>query len=201
MFCLNSFGKIGALVRSAFATGQVQVDLTLPPGGTAGGANAINNSGVMAGWATVTGFYQPCKWSVDGTPTVLALPAGGTAGGVTAINNSGVMAGWATVTGVNQPCKWSVDGTPTVLALPAGATGGSANAINSSGGMGGNVIVAGVAHAAVWLADGTAIDAGTFGLSSAYFYGINDLGVVVGEKANNDWSVELPIMAIPATYN
>ena len=157
MFCLNSFGKIGAAVRSAFATGLVQVDLTLPAGGTIGAANSINSSGVMAGYAKVTDVYQPCKWSVDGTPTFLDLPVGGTEGAINGINSSGVVVGYVTVAGVD--------------------------------------------HAAIWLADGTAIDAGTFGLDSAYFYGINDLGVVVGEKGNNDWSVELPIMAVPATYN
>ncbi len=131
----------------------------------------------------------------------LTLPAGGTAGAVNFINNSGVMVGYAIVTGFYQPCKWSVDGTPSILTLPAGATEGSVNSINNSGVTAGCVTIAGNYHAAIWLADGTAIDAGTFGLNLTYLYGINDLGVVVGEKANNDWSIDLPMMAVPATYN
>jgi len=164
-------------------------------GGTLSSANAINNSGQVAGLSWTTGNAVIHATLSNGITTTDLGTLGGAYSAANAINDSGQVAGWAWTTGSTATHATVWNGT-MATDLGAGASGGSdsqAAAINNNGQVAGYAYTTGnlSVHATVW--NGTmATDLNSFlsvsdvsaGWVLTQANGINDSGSIVGDATN-----------------
>jgi probable HAF family extracellular repeat protein len=161
-------------------------------GGTESGANAINASGQVVGYAmTLGGSRHAVRWDVGSTRATDLGTLGGTESGASDINASGQVVGVATTTrGAYHAVRWGVGSTRATDLGTLGGTNSFADGINDSG------QVAGTAdtlletsygyptHAVRWASDGTPTDLGTQRFlpwdRNSSGLGINASGQVVG---------------------
>ena len=156
--------------------------------GTGGKAEAVNNSGVMAGYSFtgVGNTFHATKWDANGNAVDLGT-LGGSFSEAFDINNAGQVVGYSYNTGNTQmrPVVWSANGSPTDLGSLAGGPGGKALAINDLGEAVGYAFKpydqwGSVYDRAVVWRNGTVTELGTLGGNESFAYDINNLGQVVG---------------------
>lgn len=159
---------------------------TFAPGGH-GGANAINDNGVVVGWSlTAIGPQHAFRWTAEaGMRDLGTIPTSHESVALD-VNNRGEIVGYATwADGIGAiPLLWTKDGDLIRLpVLPAGgdficapvAINERGNAVGLSDGL------FEPAHATLWTAAHEVMDLGTLpGSSGIRAYGINDAGTVVG---------------------
>ena len=98
--------------------------------------NAINDSGVVAGYSGADAFtdVKPVRWDAGGTGSYLSRLGGGSEASASDIESSGTIVGWGKDgSGLHQPVKWSPLGAISALPLLSGGTEGEAIGINDSG--------------------------------------------------------------------
>jgi probable HAF family extracellular repeat protein len=145
-------------------------------------ANAINNSGFIAGQF---GAPEPEAWYWNGATSGQLNNTNLTDGesNALAVNDSGQVVGWSQVNGVNHGVLWSNTG---VYAQDLGTLGGTlstAFGINNSGLIVGWADTAsGAQHASLWKSPTSIVDLGTLGGASSAAYGINSAGQIVGQS-------------------
>jgi uncharacterized membrane protein len=154
-------------------------------GGTMARAQAINNSGVIAGWSlNPRGLLHAAMWA-GGAPVDLGAIEDVYCGYsmANAINEQGVMVGESCATDEHvHPVRFRGPGLIDDLGSPG--MDGTARGINDHGVIVGNIVVPNAGNAlqraAVW--DGKMIDAGLLpGLENSVLYGINSNGVAAGQ--------------------
>ena len=133
------------------------VELPSAPGGVWQQADAINNRGVIVGYAQRADLStRAIRWDAQGAHLLETRVCCYDA--AAAINDSGTVVGYVSTPQV-APAKWSRSGALTMLALPPGDNFGFATAINNRGQIvGGAGFVEGpniTHHAVIWAADGT----------------------------------------------
>jgi uncharacterized membrane protein len=152
---INRFGDVvGIIVASGMQLGfrytdTAGVEAIFPlAGGTFTSASAINDSGVVVGFADSGGVLQAFRASPGLPPQ--ALPGlGGAFAMACGINDAGQIAGSAaTPAGVQHAVRFEIDGTVTDVGTfdgPAGTSSGCA--IDSDGRLGGNALSGGLFRA------------------------------------------------------
>lgn len=162
-------------------------DLGLLPSGTASGADDVNDSGVVAGWATdADDNVHACTWE-DGVVTDLGT-LGGDSSRARAINGQGQVVGYSLLSATtrNHACLWYEGGVTDLGDLSGGTRRSYAYDVNDSGQVVGYANLASswdpppYDRAFLW-EDGVMTHLGALtadGSSSAE--GINNLGQVVG---------------------
>jgi probable HAF family extracellular repeat protein len=102
----------------------------------AGGRNAINERGEIAGTLIVAGSPRAVRWARDGKSTLLPALSGHTWTWAFSINNDGVVSGWSrklpSEDGEENPVLWTT-GTVVPLKTAPGRADGIAEATNSAG--------------------------------------------------------------------
>ncbi|WP_214111244.1 Ig-like domain-containing protein [Acrocarpospora catenulata] len=165
--------------------------LDLPPGASAGHAEAVDEDGLAYGYADWLTHDAPVRWELSGTPTVLDLLPNHTRGAVAAVSRDGRTAVGSSYSEATRtlPVRWS--GT-TVAALPllTGAANGTASGANSAGVIVGTQRISAGNRAVVW-SGGQVRNLGTLpGHLESTANAVNDLGVVVGTSVDGpaDWN-------------
>ncbi len=156
-------------------------------GGGIASASAINNSGVVVGYATIAGTQRPhaFKWTVETGMVDLGTLSGGSAH-ANGVDDNGVVVGWSSTSdSISRPVGWNSAG-PQDLGTMAGKAwnSGSANAVNVSGGIVGgcevrNTTGANPYHAARWL-PGSISDLDPAGVTNSEAFAVNAGGQVAG---------------------
>ncbi len=169
--------------------------------GTGGKVEAVNNSGIMAGYSFtgVGNAFHATKWDANGNAIDLGT-LGGSFSEAFDINNGGQAVGYAYGAGNTQmrPVVWSANGTPTELGTLAGGPGGKAFAINDLGETVGYAFLPvgrwDLNNRAVIWRNGTVTELGTLGGSESYALDINNLGQVVGTAQKTAASYNAPFI-------
>lgn len=154
-------------------------------GGFQSSANAINNSGQVAG-GSMTGYSSPAFLYSGGSSANLGT-LGGAFSAAAAINSSGQIVGAAyPLTGSRHAFLYS-SGKMTNLGTLAGDVGSFANSINTYGQVVGVSYSSGSIGRAFLYSNGKMQTIGTLGGSISAAFGINDSGLIVGAStlANN----------------
>jgi len=149
----RGFDRQGFVYRVGDSPSELILLPFLPESDPANGArqfaNAINDSGVIAGAArTVVGaLTQAVRWTPNGPGTyvieTLTQPTTTTTfSNSFGINNLGQIVGSYTDGGVESALLWNPDGSVQVLGLPSGASGSVARDINNRGVIVGDIISA-----------------------------------------------------------
>lgn len=114
---------------------------------------AINNAGVVVGWASDSTGVQPVLWRRNNLPVPLGRMPGASRTFVVAINDAGTAVGYELQDGVNtsRPIVWRAVGSPELLPMPFGVTSAWAAAIDGRG----RIYGASRSGPIVWLEDGT----------------------------------------------
>jgi probable HAF family extracellular repeat protein len=182
-FGINNAGTVvGSSMGRAFRwQNGVFKDLGTIVGGHESQANAINNSGVIAGWSrNSAGDLRAVRWTPDGRKRSLGT-LGGRESQALGINDLGVIVGWSrTAAGQQHAFKWE-NGVMTDLGtMPAHGASSVATDINRGGAIVGYSEVApGERHAFKWK-DGVFKDLGTGGTQSSKAFAINTKGQIAG---------------------
>jgi hypothetical protein len=196
-WAINDAGHIVGGYTNEFGSGRPFIaveglitELARPPEGYPFYATGINNQGLVVGNANAFFSRGTTAYSVDagGTVTRLPVPAGYSYTSASAVNNHGVIVGEAIGGTIfyrtGDALRW-VDG---VLQALVGLGGGSsAQAINDGGTIVGCAELPGkqVGHAVVFLKLGDgALDLHGTATGSSCAYGINEAGVVVGQRSD-----------------
>src|SRR5207344_2256032 len=103
----------------------------------AGGRNAINERGEIAGTLIVAGRPRAVRWTRDGKATLLPALSGHTWTWAFSINNDGVVSGWSRLLpsedGEENPVLWTRSGAVVPLKTVPGRADGIDEATNSAG--------------------------------------------------------------------
>jgi probable HAF family extracellular repeat protein len=165
--------------------GNPMVDLGPPEVGSDSQGNAINASGVVAGYAhDSTGFFA-FEASGNGTFKRIYDAFGGNTVYPTAINDLGQLTGGGDTVGDSDvhAFLWRNNGSPMLDLGTFGGFNSIGNAINASGQVAGqsDLAAVGVRHAFFWKNDGTPIfDLGTLGGKRSEALFINKSGQIAG---------------------
>jgi probable HAF family extracellular repeat protein len=168
-------------IRTPIPAQQYEVIDLATLGGAFSEAHAINESGIIAGWATGTSSGHPVLWMGDSIIQVLDNPPG-YAGEAVAVNNLGQIA----VTGETNPQSYKAflweNNTYTDLGVLPGRNESIAEDIDSRGRIIGRSFTLGAGNSAGFIWDaGVMTDLGTLG-GSTNAYAINELGQIVGRS-------------------
>lgn len=189
---LRTCCQLAIVAAWVFASGPVeaqgyQFTALAVPGGTSLSANAVNNSGYVAGSAYVTlGVPQAVVWQ---TPSVTVLNTLGGTSDALAINSQGQSAGYSFFAeGGRRAVVWT-ETTPTVLTQPPGTFDSFAVGVNDSGQVAGvaSAFFGGPSVAVRWTGERPVLLDGRGGRSSVAA-GINSAGDVVGYIVDVDGS-------------
>ncbi len=146
--------------------------------GLRSGANAINTSGLIAGYSEVaSGRDHPTLFS-SGQVIDLGLPAGFVEGRAEGINEAGQVVGFISPLGGATRSFLYLNGQMTVLNRP-GDPVNSAKAINNVGQVVGSAYFSAGLRAFLY-SSGLFHDLGTLGSGGSQAYAINDFGQIVG---------------------
>jgi probable HAF family extracellular repeat protein len=153
------------------------------------GANGINASGSVVGWATAaTGSSVAHAFFYDGSMTDLGTLGGKGASGASAINDSGVIVGGALTHSGTQHAFSYFNRRMTDLGTLSGTIGSNALAVNALGQAVGEAWDSSGNHRA-FLYDSTGIrDIGTLGGSQARAHAINKNGSIAGDASDSGGS-------------
>ena len=155
--------------------------------GVTGGAEGVNNVGVIAGWSRASGLTQACTWS-DGTRTYLpGLLPGAYETEAYAINDARQIVGYTEIDGgFNHAVLWDADGTVHDLGAlytehPEFAFS-VAYDINRAGEVvgGSTYSGAGIPHAFLWRDGEDMQDLGGGALHDIIAHGVNNATQIVG---------------------
>jgi probable HAF family extracellular repeat protein len=165
--------------------GNPMVDLGPPEVGSDSQGNAINASGVVAGYAHDSTGYFAFESSGNGTLTRIYDGLGGNTVYPTAINDHGQLTGGADDVGDSDAHAfvWMNNGSPMLDLGTFGGFNSGGNAINASGQVTGqsDLAAVGVRHAFFWKNDGSSMfDLGTLGGTRSEGLFINASGQIAG---------------------
>jgi uncharacterized membrane protein len=149
------------------------------PSGTSLSANAVNNSGHVAGSAYLAlGVPEAVIWH---TPNVTVLNSFGGTSNALAINNSGQAAGYSFLSGIGQRAVMWNGGAATPLPRPRGTSVSVAVGINDSGQIAGvaSPFFGGPSFGVTWTGE-RAVFLDQAGGRSSTVTGINNAGDIVG---------------------
>jgi probable HAF family extracellular repeat protein len=188
-YSINNSEQITGFITTSTSNGSSAVRwdgvtptiLSSPYGGKNGYANAINNSGHVAGWSS-TAVHQSHATVWNGSSqTILSGLPGGADSEALGINDSGLAVGWAKNSqGYDQATLWK-DGSAVQLQNLNKGQESEAAAINNSGQIAGYSDINGKeAYLATKWVNGQVEKLGTLGGSISRAYDINDVGQVVG---------------------
>jgi probable HAF family extracellular repeat protein len=166
-------------------SGGVMTDLgTL--GGTDSAANAVNDSGTVAGSADLAGGASHAIVESGGVMTDLGTLDGPAASSnALTINSSGQVVGWSTApAGATIVAFADLDGSMIDLGTIDGGTSSVANGINDAGVVIGNSDTASSDEHGFVYQNGTMTDVGTLGGPNSSVNAINDNGEVTGSSEN-----------------
>ena len=176
-------GSTNASAYHAFLYDGTMHDLgTLDGGGVNSSANAINDSGLVVGYAYTSAGY-PHAFMYDSSMHDLGT-LGGLYSSARAVNAGGTMVGYSYNSAGAQRAFLYTGGSMTDLGILAGATYSEAWGINASGQVVGDSNYGG-GPASVFLYDGTMHNLGRLsGFADTLGYGINATGQIVGTAVN-----------------
>ncbi len=167
------------------------VDMGVLPGGTASGANGLNDNGVVVGYSEVSlGIGHAIRWTKAGGMTDLGTLGSGTKSSANKINSAGQIIGQASTGPCSPACtyhafSWTSPGPKVDLGtLPTGATTESHD-INSSGQVVGYAFTGPnccAGHGFSWTQLGGLEDMGTLGGAESNAHDVADTGEVVGSS-------------------
>lgn len=212
---INDLGQVAGFSKPKFgiwgntatvwANGQAS---TLPGlGGMESGANGINNSGLIVGWAMMPNYPTPgaashhaVSW-YNGTVTDLGTLTGGTAAFATSVNNNGLIVGFSDSSKTGYRAVLWTGNTATMLGN-LGGNGSYAYSINDSGKIVGISANANQDNRPVIWTDSGTQDLGTLGGSTGYAYDINSSGQIVGNStASGSFSSRATLWANGSIYD
>ena len=176
----------------AHAAGPARYTVTelATPAGSTSGANAISNSGIVAGTVTGANFVpHAARWSAGNARTDLGGLPGGASSVANGVNDAGQVAGTADRTngGYGYPVRWSAAGAIQDLGGPLTNRLGQGVAIDPAGRVAGGQRPAdseGEPLGILYGVDGAPTAFGDVGLAR----GINGRGQVVGGPGPYVWS-------------
>ena len=155
---------------------------TLDGGGVDSSANAINDSGLIVGYAYTTANY-PHAFSYDSSMHDLGT-LGGSYSDARAVNAAGTIVGYAYTSADVEHAFLYSGGSMTDLGALSSATSSDAWGINAVGDVVGYLNYGG-GYSNVFLYDGTMHDLGGLpGFNTSLGYGINASGEIVGSAVN-----------------
>jgi uncharacterized membrane protein len=127
-------------------------DLAGLPASTRSEANAINESGVIAGYVTVQGAQRAVRWPSHQAPAQDLGTLGGSWSVANDINEAGVIVGASAIpSGAVLAFRLDPNGLPQNLGAPSGALSSRAQGINDQGHIVGTATFPNrVSHAVVW---------------------------------------------------
>ena len=159
-------------------------------GGMESGANGMNNSGLIVGWAMMPNYPTPgaashhaVSW-YNGTVTDLGTLTGGTAAFATSVNNNGLIVGFSDSSTTGYRAVLWTGYTATMLGN-LGGNGSYAYSINDSGQIVGISANANQDNRPVMWTDSGIQDLGTLGGSTGYALDINSSGQIVGNSTTS----------------
>jgi probable HAF family extracellular repeat protein len=158
------------------------IDLGTLPGGSASGADGINDSGEVVGWSyTASGDTHAFLYTQATRMTDLGT-LGGNDSEADGINDSGEVVGWSNTASSDTDAFLYTQATGmTDLGVLPGYTDSYATAVNDSGEVVGySTSASGIKHAFLYAQATGMIDLGTLGGDNSEAYGINNSGQVVG---------------------
>jgi probable HAF family extracellular repeat protein len=170
------------------ATGSL-TDLGTPAGATDSAGNAINLSGQVTGYATVSSFEHAFLYSAGKMIDLGTLP-GGTSSHGNAINDTGLVVGGADTANADMHAFITQGSSLTDLGTLAGGTSGTgytseAFAVNNAGQVVGSSSVLPSGSHAFLYSGGTMTDLGTLGGPNSAANGLNSSGEVVGSSGTS----------------
>jgi probable HAF family extracellular repeat protein len=179
------------LATASSLVGQITpISLTLldvPAGALTTSANAVNESGQVAGLATFgSGVQHALLYSAGATTDLGTLGVGVSSSGL-AINNNGAVGGYSTFLASPSTVQHAVvySGGSLQDLNPSGANSSQVFGINDAGQIVGGEFIPGTGNGnRAFLRTGTTVtNLGTLGGTSSRATAINNLGVVVGEAS------------------
>ena len=149
-------------------------------GGNSSDATAINESGVVAGWAQTATTTHAFRWT-SGSGMVDLGTLGGSGSNAADVNDAGAIAGIAsTATGDSHAFRWTSESGMVDLGTLGGTTS-RALEINEAGAViGTSTVASGATHGFYWDATNGMVDISAVGLTNVVPSAVNELGEVVG---------------------